>query len=88
MAHYNSISTRIEFGRPPAHYKHVGKPNQQTGKFNISPPDLQLLNSGDRDYKLVFHGFQDHPIPLKWNNNWPFAVGPNQFVKDLGEKYT
>ena len=85
--HYNTISSKVDFGKPPAYYKEVGKPNAQ-GKFALQPPDLQMLTKDKKNYNLVFHGYSDFIIPLKMKNNMPFVVGPGQVVEDLSEKYT
>ena len=51
MAHYNTIDQRKQFGKPPIHYKLVGRDKNES---NLKPPDLDLLTSGDRENSLNF----------------------------------
>ena len=74
MAYFNSISARSDFAKPPTYYKKIGKPNAQTGLPSRAPPDLKQLNKGDTDYYLVYHGFEECKIPLKWKNDFPFYI--------------
>ena len=50
MAHFVTINQRKDFGKPPAHYKHVGRSLKDP---QLKAPDLAFLTSGDRDYHLV-----------------------------------
>ena len=69
MSHFNSISSRTEYGPPPGHFKQIGKPNSQ-GKFAMAAPNLEMLTKGNRDYNLVFNGNPQFRVPLKWKNTF------------------
>lgn len=71
MAHYLTINQRKEFGKPPAHYKLVGR---QLNNPKLKAPNLEHLTKGNRDYHLVMQGQTQFKIPLKWNN--PFLFNP------------
>ena len=53
MAHHLTINLRQDFGKPPAHYKLVGRSLKYP---QLKTPDLTMLTQGDRDYHLVMQG--------------------------------
>jgi hypothetical protein len=42
MSQFNSINKRKEFGKPPSHYKRVGRSINNPG---LQEPNLELLSS-------------------------------------------
>jgi len=62
MSQFNSINKRKEFGKPPSHYKLIGR---SINNPSLQEPNLEFLTSKDRDYQLIFHG-NNIKIPLKW----------------------
>jgi len=82
MAQYNTIDQRKNYGKPPIHYKLVGR---DINKSNLDPPNLDLLTSGDRDNSLNFLlGASNQPIPLKWKN--PFSYGFENLFRKYNEE--
>jgi hypothetical protein len=47
MSQFNSINKRKEFGKPPSHYKLIGR---SINNPSLQEPNLEFLTSKDRDY--------------------------------------